>query len=155
MGDWIRDLPLDLYGYWQTEDWDPGEVVDGKVPRNEFGNVDLFKPCMLPRGAAYLRLNGLLRIAQRLEVDCVPAVTGFDLKQASTIPLLDGFVVPKEYEEILTIAWKEEQEKIILKAEEKYYARVYGNWKRLYKAFLIHKHIQKKYRDDEEDEPIV
>ena len=43
---------------------------------------------MLPRGAAYLRLNGLLRIAQRLEVDCVPAVTGFDLKQAATIPLL-------------------------------------------------------------------
>lgn len=58
------------------------------MPRNEFGNVDLFKPCMLPRGAAYLRLNGLLRIAQKLEVDCVPAVTGFDLKQASTIPLL-------------------------------------------------------------------
>ena len=45
LGDWIRNLPLDLYGYWQTDEWDPGEVVDGKVPRNEFGNVDLFKPC--------------------------------------------------------------------------------------------------------------
>ena len=63
--------------------------------------------------------------------------------------------MPKEYEEILTVAWKEEQERAILKAEEKYYARVYGNWKRLFKAFLIHKHIQKKYRDGEDDDEAI
>lgn len=70
-------MPLNLYGHWQTDEWNPGDVINGKVPRNEFGNVDLFKPFMLPRGASYLRLNGLLKIAQRLDIDCVPAVTGF------------------------------------------------------------------------------
>lgn len=67
----------------------------------------------------------------------------------------DGFVVPQEYEEILTIAWKEEQERIVLKQEEKYYARVYGNWKRLVKAFLINSHIKRRYRDGEDDEEPV
>lgn len=107
---------------------------------------------MLPRGASYLRLNGLLKIAQKLDIDCVPAVTGFDLKHAATIPLLDGFVVPKEYEEILTIAWNEEQERLIQKAEEKYYSRVYGNWKKLVKLALIRMKINRKYRDGEDDE---
>lgn len=78
--EWIRDIPLELYHYSQTIEWQPGEVVNGKVPRNDYGNVDLFKPCMLPKGASYLRLNGLLKIAQKLDIDCVPAVTGFDLK---------------------------------------------------------------------------
>jgi len=112
--------PLNCYHYDQTQEWDPGEVVDGKVPRNEFGNVDLFLPIMLPRKASYLRLNGLLKIAQKLDIDCVPAVTGFDIKHGLTVPLLDGFVVPSEYEEILRKAWTEEQEAIEKKAEEKY-----------------------------------
>jgi hypothetical protein len=30
-----------LYGMWQTEDWEPPPAVDGKVPRNEHGNVEV------------------------------------------------------------------------------------------------------------------
>jgi len=148
-GDWIKNLPLNLYHFSQTQEWNAGEVVDGKVPRNEYGNIDLFKPCMLPKGAAYLRLNGLLKIAQKLDIDCVPAVTGFDLKCAGTIPLLDGFVVPANTAEILTIAWNEEQERIRKNAQDKYYKRVYGNWRRLIKGCLIHLDIKRKYRGDD------
>lgn len=99
---------------------------------------------MLPRGASYLRLNGLLKIAQKLDIDCVPAVTGFDLKHAQTVPLIDGFVVPKEYETVLVQAWTEEQERLIEKAEKKYLSRVYGNWKRLIKGLMIQKRLREK-----------
>lgn len=34
------DMQL-LYGLWQTEEWEPPPAVDGKVPRNEHGNVEV------------------------------------------------------------------------------------------------------------------
>lgn len=49
-----------------------------QVPRNEYGNVYLFKPCMLPVGSVHLRLPNLNRVARKLEMDAAPAVTGFD-----------------------------------------------------------------------------
>lgn len=53
-GEVKKDLPLELFGIWQTEEYIPPIAVDGKVPRNEYGNVDLFKPCMLPKGTVHL-----------------------------------------------------------------------------------------------------
>lgn len=94
---------LALFGEWQTEEYQPPLAVDGKVniqtvhqspipteqsltpvvcspqvPRNDYGNVYLFKPCMLPVGCVHLRLANLNRVARKLELDAAPAVTGFD-----------------------------------------------------------------------------
>ncbi|XP_023277495.1 DNA repair protein complementing XP-C cells-like [Seriola lalandi dorsalis] len=71
-----NDLPL--FGEWQTEEYQPPVAVDGKVPRNDYGNVYLFKPCMLPVGCVHLRLPNLHRVARKLDLDAAPAVTGFD-----------------------------------------------------------------------------
>ena len=30
-------------------------ILQGKVPRNEYGNVEMFQPSMLPPGACHLR----------------------------------------------------------------------------------------------------
>lgn len=49
-----------------------------QVPRNDYGNVYLFKPCMLPVGCVHLRLPNLHRVARKLDLDAAPAVTGFD-----------------------------------------------------------------------------
>lgn len=46
---------LGIYGAWQVEDYIPPPAVDGKVPRNEYGNVELFKPTMLPAGTVHLK----------------------------------------------------------------------------------------------------
>lgn len=56
----IKDLPLNLYGYWQVEDYIPPPAVDGKVPRNEYGNVELYKECMLPKGTVHLQCKYLM-----------------------------------------------------------------------------------------------
>ena len=45
----VKDEPLEVFGKWQTELYIPPPAVDGKVPRNEYGNVELFKPWMLPK----------------------------------------------------------------------------------------------------------
>ncbi|XP_069822807.1 DNA repair protein complementing XP-C cells isoform X2 [Dendropsophus ebraccatus] len=69
---------LALFGLWQTEEYQPPIAVDGKVPRNEFGNVYLFKPSMLPIGCCHLQVANLHRVARKLDIDCATAITGFD-----------------------------------------------------------------------------
>ncbi|KAF5891921.1 DNA repair protein complementing XP-C cell, partial [Clarias magur] len=103
-----KDLPL--FGHWQTEEYQPPVAVDGKVPRNDFGNVYLFKPCMLPVGCVHLRLPNLNRVARKLNVDCAGAVTGFDFHGGHSHPVTDGYIVCEEHEEILKDAWANEQE---------------------------------------------
>lgn len=50
----LKDSALELFGEWQTTDYVPPEAKDGIVPRNEYGNVDLFKQCMLPKGTVHI-----------------------------------------------------------------------------------------------------
>ena len=60
-GTYLSDLPLELFGYWQVEDYKPPKVENGVIPRNAYGNVDLFMECMIPEGAVHLRCNFFFR----------------------------------------------------------------------------------------------
>ncbi len=42
----------------QIEDYIPPPAVDGVVPRNAYGNVELFLPSMLPKGTKHLQIPG-------------------------------------------------------------------------------------------------
>lgn len=44
-----------LFGEWQTESYQPPYVVDGRVPRNEYGRQDVFTPAMVPIGGTHLK----------------------------------------------------------------------------------------------------
>ena len=71
----VRDNPdLDLYGFWQTIPFQRPIAKGGKVPRNDYGNVELFQPSMLPIGCVHLKLPGLNKIFRPLKIDCAPAV---------------------------------------------------------------------------------
>ncbi|GIX91651.1 DNA repair protein complementing XP-C cells homolog [Caerostris extrusa] len=139
------DLPLEIFGFWQTQPYEPPTAVDGKVPRNEYGNVELFKPCMLPKGTVHLQLPGLNRIAKKLGIDCSSAVIGFDISKFSIHPVYDGFVICEEFKDTIIAAWEEEQENIRKRDEEKREKRIYGNWKKLIKGLLIRERIKLKY----------
>jgi xeroderma pigmentosum group C-complementing protein len=147
-------LPLELFGEWQTQPYEPPEAKDGKVPRNGYGNVDLFQPSMLPKGTVHLKLPGLLRIANKLNIDCVPAVVAFDNNNGGLgfHPVMDGFIVCQEFKDILIDAWNEEQEIAQKRELEKREKRVYGNWKKLIKGLLIREKVKKKYKNSEEEE---
>ncbi|XP_022182601.1 DNA repair protein complementing XP-C cells homolog [Myzus persicae] len=137
--------PLELFGYWQTEPYDPPTATNGQVPRNCYGNVDLFKPCMLPKGTVHLQLPGLLRVAKKLNIDCAPAVVGFDFHAGGSHPVNDGFVVCQEYKDTLIDAWNQELEESRKREQKRYEDRVYGNWKRLVRALLIRERLKIKY----------
>lgn len=51
----IKDQPLEIFGYWQTQEYEPPTAENGIVPRNAYGNVELFKDCMLPKKTVHLK----------------------------------------------------------------------------------------------------
>lgn len=136
---------LGLFGHWQTEEYQPPVAVDGKVPRNEFGNVYLFLPSMMPIGCVQLNLPNLHRVARRLGIDCVPAVTGFDFHKGYSHPITDGYIVCEEYRDVLLAAWESEQELMEKKEKEKREKRALGNWKLLVKGLLIRERLKLRY----------
>ncbi|XP_071331339.1 DNA repair protein complementing XP-C cells isoform X2 [Trachinotus anak] len=138
-----KDLPL--FGEWQTEEYQPPLAVDGKVPRNDYGNVYLFKPCMLPVGCVHLRLPNLHRVARKLDLDAAPAVTGFDFHGGYSHAVTDGYIVCEEHEEVLRAAWVEEQELQKQKEKEKREKRAISNWTLLVKGLLIRERLKQRY----------
>lgn len=141
----IRDKVLELYGPWQVQDYEPPVAENGIVPRNAYGNVELFKECMLPKGTVRIKLPGLNKVARKLNIDCAPAMTGFDYDGGWCHPVYDGFVVCKEFEGVLIEAWVQEQEEQEKREREKTEARVYGNWKKLIRGLLIRERVKDKY----------
>jgi len=49
-----QGLMQGLYAERQTELYEPLPIVDGIIPKNDFGNIDLYVPSMLPQGAAHI-----------------------------------------------------------------------------------------------------
>ncbi|KAM3968286.1 DNA repair protein complementing XP-C cells homolog [Aphomia sociella] len=145
----ITDKPLEIFGPWQVQDYEPPVAENGVVPRNAYGNVELFKDCMLPKGTVHIKLPGLNKVAKKLNIDCAPAMTGFDFNGGWSHPVFDGFVVCAEFEEIITDAWVKDQEEQERREIEKTEARVYGNWRRLIKGLLIRERLRHKYGFEE------
>ncbi|XP_028266530.1 DNA repair protein complementing XP-C cells [Parambassis ranga] len=138
-----KDLPL--FGEWQTEEYQPPIAVDGKVPCNDYGNVYLFKPCMLPVGCVHVRLPNLHRVARKLNIDTAAAVTGFDFHGGFSHPVTDGYIVCEEHEEVLRAAWLEEQEIQKQKEKEKREKRAISNWTLLVKGLIIRERLKQRY----------
>jgi len=146
-----------LYGKWQTEEYKPKPVVNGIVPKSKYGNIDLFKPSMLPEGGVHLDYKGIAQVAKRLGVDYAEAVTGIDVAGHHWVPAISGIVVAKENAEKVLSRYqffeKEKQRKIKERKEK----RIYGNWRRLIKKLLTKEILIAKYgygkkQESEEEE---
>lgn len=83
----------------QTDLFQHPPVVDGVVPKNKFGNLDVYVPSMVPPGGAHVDDELARRAAWILGVDCAPALTGFKFKGRHGTAVLSGVVVPGEAEE--------------------------------------------------------
>ena len=140
-----KDQPLEVFGKWQTEINIPPPAKDGKVPRNEYGNVELFKPWMLPKGTVQLHAPGLHRVARKLGIDCAQAMIGWDFSGGRAHPCFDGYVVCEEFQDTLMDAWNAENEERERKAAEKKTKRALDNWKKLIRGLAMHEKIRKKY----------
>ncbi|KAI1472852.1 Rad4-domain-containing protein [Daldinia caldariorum] len=93
------DVGTPIYTFNQTVQFKHPPVVNGKVPKNKFGNLDIYVPSMVPEGGAYVADELGARAAFILGVDYAPALTGFQFKGRQGTAVLYGVVVAAEHEE--------------------------------------------------------
>uniref|UniRef100_A0A8D8MUC5 DNA repair protein complementing XP-C cells homolog n=1 Tax=Culex pipiens TaxID=7175 RepID=A0A8D8MUC5_CULPI len=139
---------LELFGHWQTEEYVPPEPRDGKVPRNAYGNIEIFKECMLPRGAVHLKQPNISRICRRLNVDYAPTVVGFGVHAGGNHPVFEGIVICREFEQRVLDEYERDLVEQEHRKREKRERRIYDNWRKLIKGLLIRSRLRAKYNFD-------
>lgn len=130
-----------IYMSEQTKPYVPEPVRNGRVPKNKFGNVDVYVPSMVPAGGAHVLHERAAHAAFILGVDYAPALTGFKFSGRKGTAVLSGVVVPAEAEEAVwaVIAGMEDLE---AEAEKERKARVALRWwKRLLTGLRIREQI--------------
>lgn len=88
-----------LYAPHQTQAYVPPPVERGRVPRNAYGNLDIYVPSMVPAGGTHLRHKLTKDAARLLRVDFAEAVTGFSFKGRQGTAIVEGAVVATQFAE--------------------------------------------------------
>lgn len=140
-----------LYSRDQTDWIIPEPISDGKIPRNAFGNIDVYVPSMVPKGAAHVPLKGTAKICKKLGIDFAEACTGFEFGKQRAVPVLTGVVVAEENEDLLKEAWVEEEAHKRKKEEGKREKAALAMWRKFLMGLRIVERVQEEYGNDEED----
>lgn len=93
------EVGVGLYAEFQTELYVPPPVMRGRVPRNAYGNLDLYVSSMCPAGGVHIRHKLASKAARIVGVDYAEAVTGFTFKGRHGTAVVQGCVVAQEYAE--------------------------------------------------------
>ncbi|KAG4304378.1 hypothetical protein PORY_002088 [Pneumocystis oryctolagi] len=136
-----------LYAEFQTELYIPPPVVNGIVPKNSYGNTDLFVDSMIPKGATYLPYHGIGKIAKKLGFDYSDAVIGFEFKNQRAIPIIKGILIATENCDACFEAWIFDRQKKNEKDVQKRKKEILNRWRRFFRGLRIRDHIKSLYGD--------
>ena len=143
-----------LYAEFQTDVYVPPPALNGKVPRNAYGNLDVYVPSMIPAGAIHLQHPIAARAAKLLGIDFADAVTGFDFKGRQGTAVVNGIVVAAEYREALVeviVAMEQEQAEV---EQAKRTRLALQMWRRFMTALRIKEKIEREYADADSNEDV-
>lgn len=154
-----------LYAKFQTDVYIPPPVVDGRIPRNGYGNLDVYVDTMVPPGGVHVRHPMAAQAAKVLKIDAAEAVTGFKFKGRQGTAIIDGVVVDARYTAamIITISSLEDELEDHINADR--VAIMHGLWKKMLHVLKVRKRVQDAYgqhgrqagndndADDDDDDP--
>ncbi|KAK0707452.1 hypothetical protein B0H67DRAFT_636328 [Lasiosphaeris hirsuta] len=139
-----------IYMFEQTDLYEAPPVVNGRVPKNRFKNIEVYVPSMVPKGGAHIVHERAAQAAWILGVDYAPALTGFEFKGKHGTAVLRGVVVPEESEEGIW-AVIDGLEDLEAEAErERRSRRALRMWSRFIKVLRIRERIWAGANDEEE-----
>ncbi|ORY62527.1 uncharacterized protein BCR38DRAFT_486797 [Pseudomassariella vexata] len=119
-------------------------IVNGIIPKNRYGNLDVYVPSMVPEGGAYVADDLAAQAAYTLGIDYAPALTGFQFKGRQGTAVLYGVVVAAEHEEaVKTIISGLKDQEAEMERERRTRLAL-----RAWKKFLTHLRIYQQNRDD-------
>jgi xeroderma pigmentosum group C-complementing protein len=140
-------LQQGLYAIDQTDWIIPPPLVNGVIPKNAYGNMDVYVPTMVPKGAVHLPLKGSAKLCKRLQIDFAEACTGFEFGKQRAVPVLTGVVVAKENEGIVRDAWRVEQAEQKRKEDTKRTALALQCWRKMLFGLRIVQRMERDYAD--------
>ncbi|KAK4663057.1 hypothetical protein QC763_600730 [Podospora pseudopauciseta] len=141
-----------LYSHAQTDWIIPPPIQDGKIPKNEYGNIDLFVPTMCPEGAVHVPLRGAGRVARRLGIDYAEAVVDFEFGHRMAVPVIQGVVVAEEFYEKMVEELERDEAERRRKEDEKRRKRALGMWRRMLMGLRIVERLEGQYGNVKEGE---
>ncbi|CAH0474746.1 unnamed protein product [Peronospora belbahrii] len=140
-----RPLPLALFGRWQTSEFEPLSMINGRIPRNKYGNLEIWSPAHVPRGAVHVQLSRIDTIAEALGIDYAHAVVGFKLCHGQMRPKVNGIIVAQTNQDLLLEAHVEKQDATIQKAMAHNQKLVRKRWQNLTKRLLLRQRLEDDY----------
>ncbi|XP_009334424.2 DNA repair protein RAD4 [Pyrus x bretschneideri] len=138
---------LELYGKWQLEPLHLPHAVNGIVPKNDYGNVEVWSEKCLPPGTVHLRLPRLFYVAKRLEIDYAPAMVGFEYKNGQSFPVFDGIVVCSEFKDAILEAYAEEEERRDAAEKKRNEGQAISRWYQLLCSIVTRQRLNNRYGD--------
>ncbi|KAI9840453.1 MAG: hypothetical protein M1837_001609 [Sclerophora amabilis] len=98
-----EDAGTPLYATFQTTVYRAPRIVNGRVPKNSYGNLDIYVASMVPEGGVHILDRGASYAARLLGIDYADAVTGFDFKGRHGTAIIRGVIAATEYKEALDL----------------------------------------------------
>lgn len=134
-----------LYSFDQTDWIIPEPIKDGIIPKNEYGNIDLFVEHMCPKGAVHVPYRGAMRVCKRLKIDFAEAVVDFEFGHRMAVPVIQGVVIAEEnLERVMEELRKDEAERA-RKEDEKRRKAALGMWRKFLMGMRIVARIRQEY----------
>ncbi|OQV03241.1 Rad4 beta-hairpin domain-containing protein [Cladophialophora immunda] len=134
-----------LYAEFQTSLYEPPPVVDEKIPRNAYGNLDVYVPSMIPAGAVHIRHPLASAAARVLEINYADAVTGFQFKGRQGTAVIDGVVVSMNMTNAMINVIEGLEAQATEEVQEARTKIILAMWKRWLTALRVHEHVHRQY----------
>ncbi|KAI9885596.1 MAG: rRNA-processing protein bfr2 [Watsoniomyces obsoletus] len=130
-----------LYAEFQTKIYEAPPIINGRVLKNPYGNLDIYVPSMVPKGGVHITDSQASRAARLLGIDYADAVTGFEFKGRQGNPVIRGIVTAVEYQAAIAavIQGFRDEEMNALAAIQSY--ECLQLWKRFLIALRVHERI--------------
>ncbi|KAM0324935.1 hypothetical protein ACHAQA_007902 [Verticillium albo-atrum] len=140
-----------LYSFDQTDWIIPPPIKDGIIPKNDYGNIDLFAEHMCPEGGVHIPFRGVVKVCKRLQIDYAEAVVDFEFGHRMAVPVIQGVVVAEEFhDQVMEELRKDEAEKA-RKEDEKRRKEALRLWSKFLKGLRIVERIRQDYGHVEDD----
>ncbi|CCE82833.1 Piso0_002583 [Millerozyma farinosa CBS 7064] len=146
-----EDQDVRLYADFQTKLYIPPPIEGGKVPKNAYGNIDIYTPSMIPENGYLIESSRFsMKIAEYaaklIEIDYAKAVVSFQFGKARKSfshlakPMEGGIVIDSQYKDALVEVMES------IKEEEQEYERSQLKLSslKLWKFFLTNLRISRR-----------
>ncbi|TQW00777.1 DNA repair rad4-like protein [Cordyceps javanica] len=134
-----------LYSYDQTDWIIPEPIKDGIIPRNEYGNIDLFAEHMCPKGAVHVPFKGTVRVCKKLGINYAEAVVGFEFGHRMAVPVIQGVVVAEENHDMVMEQLQQDEAERLRKEDEKRRKAALAQWRKFIMGMRIVQRIRLEY----------